>query len=347
MAGLEGSASLVPGGAGFVGSNLVRKLVSSGARQVHIVDSLLSAERVNVPDNPAVRFTEASITDDGLLQSLKDQYDFIFHLATYHGNQSSIHDPLADHANNTLTTLKLYETVKAYSRLKKVVYSSAGCSVAEKTFGAATATEETDLVSLVQDSPYSMSKIFGEFYSNYYFKQHQLPVVRARFQNVYGPGEILGAGKWRGTPATVWRNVTPTFVYKALNGEPLPLENEGVATRDFIYVGDVVDGLIACALRGRAGEAYNIASGKETSIRDLAEKINRLTGNGAGIRLLPRRSWDTSGKRFGSTAKASRDLGFRATVALDEGLQVTVRWTRDHLPLIRETIAKHAHRLAP
>src|SRR5262249_36631948 len=151
----------------------------------------------------------------------------------------------------------LYDALKRFTRIRKVVYSSAGCSVAEKTFGDATATEETDIVSLAQDSPYSMSKIFGEFYSRYYFKQHALPAVRARFQNVYGPGEILGAGRWRGTPATVWRNVTPTFIYKALCGESLPIENDGVATRDFIYVEDVARGLMACALRGTPGEAYN------------------------------------------------------------------------------------------
>ena len=346
MPGLEGAAVLVSGGAGFVGSNLVKKLLAGGAGRVHVVDNLLSAERVNIPGHPAVQFTEGSIADDAVLAPLRDEYDFVFHLATYHGNQSSIHDPLADHANNTLTTLKLYERIKGFKRLKKVVYSSAGCSVAEKTFGNATATEETDLVSLTQDSPYSMSKIFGEFYSTYYFRRHGLPAVRARFQNVYGPGEILGAGKWRGTPATVWRNVTPTFVYKALKGEALPLENEGVATRDFIYVEDVAEGLIACANRGRAGEAYNIASGVETSIRELAETITRLCGSAAGVTLLPKRSWDNSGKRFGSTEKAMRELQFRAGTALGEGLRATIEWTRAHMALIEGTIAKHASRLA-
>jgi nucleoside-diphosphate-sugar epimerase len=332
---------LVTGGAGFVGSNLVGDLLSQGAEKVHIVDNLLSAERVNVPHDPRVAFSEASITDDGLLADLKDEYDYVFHLCTYHGNQSSIHDPLVDHANNTLTTLKLYELLKHLKRLKKVVYSSAGCSVAAKTFETATATEETDIVALKQDSPYSMSKIFGEFYSVYYFNQHGLPTVRARFQNVYGPGEILGAGRWRGTPATVWRNVTPTFIFKALNGEPLPLENEGIATRDFIFVADVAEGLAACALRGRAGEAYNIASGAETSIRELAERINVLTGNRAPVRMLGKRAWDNSGKRFGSTAKSRAALGFAARVGLDEGLRRTIDWTRENLALIRATMAKH------
>jgi nucleoside-diphosphate-sugar epimerase len=341
MAGVDGAVALVTGGAGFVGSNLVAKLLAQGARRVHLVDNLLSAERVNVPAHTAVQFTEGSITDTRILGSLTDEYDFVFHLATYHGNQSSIHDPLADHENNTLTTLKLYETVKNWSRLKKVVYSSAGCSVAEKTFATASATEETDLVSITQDSPYSMSKIFGEFYSSYYHKQHGLPVVRARFQNVYGPGEILGAGRWRGTPATVWRNVTPTFIYKALMKEPLPLENDGIATRDFIYVQDVAEGLIACALRGAPGQAYNIASGVEVTIRELATRINELAGNEAPFLELPKRPWDNSGRRYGSTRKARHELNFEARTGIDEGLRLTVEWTRRNLPLIQETIGKH------
>lgn len=339
---------LITGGAGFVGSNLVRLLLRRDAAHVHIVDNLLSAERANIPVDDRVRFTEASITDDRVLRSLEDEYDYVFHLCTYHGNQSSIHDPLADHENNTLTTLKFYETIKDFKRLQKVVYSGAGCAVAEKTFGTAAATEESDIVSLHHnDSPYSMSKIFGEFYSVYYHKQHALPTVRARFQNVYGPGEILGAGRWRGTPATVWRNVTPTFIYKALHGEPLPLENEGIATRDFIFVDDVAQGLAACALRGRSGDVYNIASGVETSIRELATQINDLTGNRAGITLLPKRPWDSSGKRFGSTAKSERGLAWRASTPLAAGLERTVSWTKDNLDLIRHTIRKHEHHLSP
>jgi UDP-glucose 4-epimerase len=341
MTGFEDCRILVTGGAGFVGSNLVGRLLQLGAERIHIIDNLLSAERANVSSDAAVLFTKASITDDAVLKNLGDEYDFVFHLATYHGNQSSIHDPLADHANNTLTTLKLYERIKNFRRLRKVVYSSAGCSVAEKTFGDANATVETELVSLVQDSPYSMSKIFGEFYSNYYHKQHGLPTVRARFQNVYGPKEILGAGKWRGTPATIWRNVTPTFIYKALKSEPLPLENPS-ATRDFIYVEDVTAGLIACALEGKAGDTYNIASGTQTSIRELAEKINSLTGNQSGIVETPGRTWDKSGKRFGSTEKSRCEIGFQNRVNIDEGLTRTVQWTRENLALIERTIQKHA-----
>lgn len=346
MQEFSGSKILVVGGAGFVGSNLVKAVLPYTPRQVVVVDNLLSAERDNVPDDPSVLFIEGSITDDRILGSLADDIDYVFHLATYHGNQSSIADPLADHENNTLTSLKLFNHIRSFRQIKKVVYSSAGCTVAEKTFDKAHATDEDAPVSLYLDSPYQMSKIFGEFYANYYFKQYGLPVVKARFQNVYGPGEILGAGQWRGTPATVWRNVTPTFVYRAVKQMPLTVENEGIATRDFIYVDDIVNGLLLCAAKGVAGSVFNLASGRETSIKELATVINRLTGNTAPLELLPKRAWDNSGKRYGSTEKAQSELGFRAGVELEEGLQRTIQWTQDNQALIERCISKHSHRLA-
>jgi UDP-glucose 4-epimerase len=240
-----------------------------------------------------------------------------------------------------LTTLKLFERIKEFKKLKKVVYSGAGCAVAEKTFGDAQASKEVDVVPLDADSPYSISKLIGEFYAKYYHKLRKLPVVRARFQNVYGPGEILGAGKWRGTPATVWRNVVPTFVYRALHHQPLPLENDGIASRDFIFVEDIVRGLVCCALHGIPGDVYNLATGSDVTIKDLADTINKLTGNKGGIEQLPKRPWDNSGKRFGCTLKAKQNIGFEAKISFPQGLQHTVEWTRANLPLITKTMQKH------
>lgn len=341
MNNFKNARILVTGGAGFVGSNLVQELLSQSAGQVTVVDNLLSAEVSNLPTDSRIRFVQDSIASDAALSQVQDEFDFIFHLATYHGNQSSIHDPIADHANNTVTSLKLFDRIRNYKNLKKIVYSGAGCAVAEKTFDRAEATEESDIIKIDGDSPYSLSKIFGEFYAKYYFKQYNTPIVRARFQNVYGPGEVLGAGQWRGTPATVWRNVIPTFIWKALQGEPLTVENEGIATRDFIYVADIVDGLIALALNGRAPDAYNLATGEETSIMQLASRINSLTGNSAPIQFLPRRSWDHSGKRFGSTSKSEKELGFKASTRLDDGLRQTVNWTIENKSRIEAAIRKH------
>ena len=200
------------------------------------------------------------------MQQLPRDLDYVFHLACFHGNQSSIADPIADHDNNAITSLKLFDQLKSFSSLKKVVYAAAGCAVAEKTFGEATATKEDAPLSLYHDSPYSISKIIGELYGNYYFQRYGLPLVKTRFQNIYGPREILGAGRWRGTVHTVWRNVTPSFIWKALHGDALPLENGGMTSRDFVYVEDLVDGLQRAALRGVPGEVYNLASGVETGL---------------------------------------------------------------------------------
>ncbi|MFM2385855.1 MAG: hypothetical protein RL660_612 [Bacteroidota bacterium] len=338
---------LVVGGAGFVGSNLVKMLLNESSNSVTALDNLLSAEAENLPlHNDRLTFIKGSVSDDAVLAKLDDDYDYIFHLATFHGNQSSIFDPLKDHENNTITTLKLLERVKQFKKLKRLVYSSAGCSVADKTFDAAQATSEKETTTIKHDSPYSISKIVGEMYCAYYFAQHSIPTVRARFQNVYGPGEVLGAGEWRGTYATVWRNVTPSFIYRAIKGMPITIENEGIATRDFIFVEDICRGLIACAEKGIAGEVYNIASGKETSIKGLSDLILKLTDSTSTLELLPKRAWDNSGKRFGDTAKSSSQLAFTAAVELEEGLTRTIAWTKDNLERIESCIAKHEANMA-
>lgn len=306
-----------------------------------VVDNLLSAESENLPRCRRLTFVMGSIADDKVLKKIGTNFDYVFHLATYHGNQSSIADPIADHDNNTITTLKLCEHFKGVT-LEKFVYASAGCTVAKKTYDDVPATDEEAEVSLYHDSPYQFSKIFGEFYGNYYWMKFQLPFVKARFQNVYGPREILGAGQWRGTPATIWRNVTPTFIWKALHHEALPLENDGQASRDFIYVDDIVEGLICCSLKGKGGDVYNLASGVETTIKELAEEINKITQNSMPITHLPPRPWDRSGKRFGSTQKAEKELGFKARVSLEKGLLKAIEWTKINKKLIQNNIEKHS-----
>jgi UDP-glucose 4-epimerase len=336
-----GAKVLVVGGAGFVGSNLVRLLLQSNVGQIIIVDNLLSSDMVNVPLDDRVTMIPRSITEDAVLASLPGDLDYAFALYCLHGNQSSIADPLLDHDNNTLPSLKLFDRLKNIKSLKKVVYAAAGCAVAEKTFGEAAATKEDAPISAYHDSPYSISKLIGEFYGNYYFRQHGLPFVKARFQNVYGPWEILGAGDYRGTVHTVWRNVTPTFIFRALHHDQLRLDNGGDASRDFIFVEDMARGLASCALRGEAGEVYNLASGVETTILELAQKVNALAGNQTPYDLAPKRDWDTSGKRFGDPSKAREKLGFEAKVGIDEGLGRTVAWTRENLNLIKRCMAKH------
>ena len=340
---LKDSRILVIGGCGFVGSNLCIELLSNDVKEITVVDNLLSSEIQNLPESDKIKFILGSISDDKILYSLDKQFDYIFHLATYHGNQSSMENPLEDHDNNTITTLKICEYFKDSENLKKLVYASAGCVVAKKTYDEPDATAEDASISLYLDSPYQISKMIGEFYGNYYYLQHKLPFVKARFQNVYGPREMLGAGRWRGTPATVWRNVTPTFVWRALNNLSIRLDNNGNSTRDFIYVSDLVDGLIACALKGEDGGVYNLASGKETTIKTLAETICKYTDSSSELNLQPPRKWDHSGRRFGDPTKAEKEIGFKCKVEFEEGIKKTVEWTKENYDLIKSCIEKHSY----
>ena len=134
-----------------------------------------------------------------------------------------------------------------------------------------------------------------------------------------GPARCSAPAAGAGTVNTVWRNVTPTFIYKALNHEALPVENGGVASRDFIYVGDMAQGLIACAARGEPGGVYNLASGVETTIRELAELVNELTGNPTPIALDPRPRLGPLGQRFGDPAKARARARLRGDDAAARG----------------------------
>jgi UDP-glucose 4-epimerase len=338
---MDGSRLLVVGGAGFVGSNLVKEALDRGAARVVVVDNVLSSERSSVPNDPRVDLIGGSIADEEVLAALPNDVDYVFHLATYHGNQSSIANPLDDHANNLITTLRLLEHIKDNRSIRRVVYSASGCTLAEHTHDAPAATQEDGPVPLELDSPYQISKVVGEFHCVYYHHQHGVPTVRARFQNVYGPGEILGAGKWRGTPATVWRNVVPSFIYRALKGMPLVLDDGGEASRDFIYVDDIVRGLLLCATEGAPGGVYNLASGAEVSIRELAECVNRIAENPGGCVIGPSRPWDRSGRRFGSTEKARREIGFEAQVDIEEGVQRAVKWARENIDLIDGCIERH------
>ena len=127
-----------------------------------------------------------------------------------------------------------------------------------------------------------------------------------------------------------------------MNNLPLELDNGGNSSRDFIYVKDIVLGLIACAIKGEAGEAYNLASGVETKILALSKIIKEITNSDSEIVLKPKREWDNSGKRFGSTDKSSKFLSFQAKTEIKDGILKTVKWTQKNKNQILKNINKHS-----
>lgn len=333
--------SVVIGGAGFIGSWVVDEILKDPSTRVTIVDNLISSEKWNVSLDPRVTFIEGSASDIKVLKSIEDKVDCVYQLACFHGNQSSIARPLDDFENGLKTTLVTLEWVKNFNPQARVIYSGAGCAVAEKTWDEPTPVEELESTPLLHDSPYSISKITGEMYCKYYSNQFGLNIIRVRFQNIYGPREILGAGIWRGTENTIWRNVIPTFIYKALNSYDIDIFAAENSSRDFIYVEDVARAVVIAAVNGEKGSVYNIASGEEVIIGDLLKLIIDKTESKSKINHHSKRSWDNSGRRLGDARKIYQNLGFQPKISLSSGLDFTINWTSKNLDSIVKSITKH------
>ena len=303
--------AIVTGGSGAIGSRLVRRLLGEGLKSVIVVDDLSSGHAWLLPRDERVRLVVADVCDFQQLD-IGCQEPLVFHLAAFFANQNSVDHPLEDlhtNAQGTLATLIWARDHKA----SRVVYASAGCSIAGHGIDAP--IREDMPVSLHLDTPYQITKALGEFYCNYF--NEQVSTVRARFFNSYGPGEVPG----------FYRNVIPNFIWRALHGQPLTITGTGEETRDFIYVDDLVDGLVRAAVTPEVhGEAFNLGTGIQTRIVDLARMITKACNSKSSIEFAPRRSWDRSVHRQADIEKATRALGLRAAVKLNEGIERTVQW---------------------
>jgi nucleoside-diphosphate-sugar epimerase len=174
-----------------------------------------------------------------------------------------------------------------------------------------------DYVSMNLTTPYQVTKMLGELYCNFFLNHYGLNVVKTRFFNNYGPGEIPGQ----------YRNVVPNFIYYAMKGLPLPITGDGEETRDFTFVADTIDGLLRCGVMEEAiGKEFNLATNRETCIGDLARTINRLVGNRGGILSASRRKWDTHSRRLASIDRAKELLGYNPQTPLEVGLKHTIAW---------------------
>lgn len=309
---------LVTGGAGAIGTNLVRELATLGARSVIVLDNMTAGYEWNIPALPNVLFVPGSVTDDVVLKRVfGERPDMVFHLAAFFANQNSVDYPEHDLDVNGLGTLKVFE-YSVLSGVDRLIYASSGCSI----YGSSAPLPLTeDFMSMHLTTPYQITKMLGELYANFFHHHYGLQVVKTRFFNSYGPGEVPGQ----------YRNVIPNFIYKAMKGQQLPFTGGGDETRDFTYVGDLVDGLLRAAYFDSAvGQEMNLASGSETKILDMAEQVNKLTGNTAGIVPMQRRVWDTKKRLRASVDRAGELLGYKPQMEFSQGLENTIQWFRDN-----------------
>jgi len=309
---------LITGGAGAIGSNLTRAIAELGAKMVIVLDNLSSAQKWNIPSLPNVMFVEGDIRDEIKLKRVFfEKPEYVFHLAAFFANQNSIDHPETDLDVNGLGTLRLLE-YSVFTNVKRFIYASSGCSI----YGSSAPLPlKEEFMSLNLTTPYQITKMLGELYCNFFYNNYRLPVVKTRFFNSYGPGEIPGQ----------YRNVIPNFIYWAMKGESLTVTGSGEETRDFTYVGDLVAGLLRAGFFESAiGQEFNLASGKETRIIDLANMINEAVGNKAPIKYGQRRKWDTKSRLLASVEKAGKVVGYQPKTEFKEGLRAAVKWFRDN-----------------
>lgn len=306
---------LITGGAGAVGSNLVKRLLELGAF-VLVMDDLSSGYTWNLPDTEKnMIFFKGDVADDSdLKRAFNERPDIVFHLAAFFANQNSVDYPEKDLRTNGLGMLKLLEYSALYGKLDRFVYASSGCSIYPSD---APMPYKEELTSMHMSTPYQVTKMLGELYGNYFIKQYDLPFTKARFFNSYGPGEIPGQ----------YRNVIPNFIFWAKQGKALPITGTGEETRDFTYVGDIVDGMLRMGFMQEAlGEPFNLAAGREIQIKYLAETINSKTGNEGGVEFYERRKWDTKPRLLASNEKAKKVLGFEPDLDFEKGLDKAIEW---------------------
>ena len=313
----EGRTILVTGGAGCVGSNLVRRLSELNAKKVIILDDLSSSYEWNIPLGKNIQFVKGSILDDEMLRRVfKERPEYVYHLAAHFANQNSVDNPEKDLMVNGMGILKVLEHAHMVD-VKRFVYSSSGCGV----YGLESKLpfKEHD-ISIHLHTPYQVTKLIGELYTNYFHNLYQMPIVNARFFNVFGPGEVPGK----------YRNVIPNFMYWAMKRKALPITGNGSETRDWTFVGDIVDGLLAMGLEEEAvGEAINLGSSTEHKVIDMANIVNLLTDNPSGIKFIERRDWDVKTRLLSCTEKAQKLLDYIHQTSFEQGLVITHDWFMD------------------
>lgn len=312
---ISGRKVLVTGGAGFIGSELVRQLAAGGARSVLAVDNLVNGKRENLADvdSPAVRLEVADVRDGAAMERLLGGVDIVYHLACL-GVRHSIHSPRENHDVNATATLDLLAGARA-AGVKRFVYVSSS-----EVYGTARRVPITEEHPTYPMTVYGASKLAGETYTRAYWETWRFPTVVVRPFNSYGPrchhegdsGEVI-----------------PKFMLRAMTGKPMIVFGDGTQTRDFTFVEDTARAILLAGIcEGVEGQTLNAGSGSEIQIGELALEVARAVGVDAPlIEHIEPRPGDVL-RLLADSSRAAKALGFSPTVALGEGLKRLAAWYR-------------------
>ena len=306
------SKYLVTGGAGFIGSHIVERLVNDG-QQVRVLDNLATGKLANIqPFMDKIEFMQDSLTDLSAVRNAVEGVDYILHQGAIPSVPRSVADPIGSNEAGIDGTLNLLVAARD-AGVKRLVYASSS-----SVYGNSPTLPKHEKMETHPLSPYALTKLAGEHYLRIFFELYGLETVALRYFNVFGP---------RQDPNSEYAAVIPKFILKLIRGESPTIYGDGLTSRDFTYVDNNVNAnLLACTAPGIGGEVFNIACGDRFSLLDLVDAINKILGTNIKANHEPERPGDV--KHSQAAVEKARDmLGFKPAVSFTEGMERLVKWT--------------------
>ncbi len=304
---------VVTGGAGFIGSNIVARLVAEG-QEVRVVDNFATGHRESLAEfSTRIGIFEGNVCDGDLLRSAFAGADYVLHQAALASVQRSVGDPVATDRANVQGTLRVLVAARD-AGVKRVVYASSS-----SVYGDVPALPKHEGMTPRPKSPYAVSKLAGEHYCGVFPAIYGLETVSLRYFNVFGP---------RQDPHSQYAAVIPIFINGIMAGRKVQVFGDGEQSRDFTYVDNVVDANL-CAVRaeGVAGRVYNVGTGERHTLNELLELLQSLTGRAVRVEYREERPGDVKHSQA-DIRRARGELGYEPQVSFGEGLRRTVEWYR-------------------
>ncbi len=300
---------LVTGGAGFIGSHIVRRLVRDGV-QVRVVDNLATGDPSRLRDvQSSIELIKADLNDHKVADRVTGEIDYVLHQAAIPSVQRSVKDPVETNRANVTATLNLLESSRK-AGVRRFVYAASS-----SIYGDTEVLPKTEQMPPNPLSPYALQKLVGEYYCRLYCQIFGLETVSLRYFNVFGPAQ---------DPHSEYSAVIPKFIGRLLKNQPIVVFGDGEQSRDFTYVDNVVQAnLAALEAGGASGKVFNIGCGARTSLNALIKMLETITGRTAEVRHEPARPGDVR-HSLADISYAREILGYRPLVDLEAGLRLTV-----------------------